>query len=334
LETTSSIEVSSVDTTTASEPETTTTEPETPTTDVTTDSEATINTDTTTTEDQSTTEIPAVTEDTTSAAPVPTFVNLACSEVSSPYEDPSGVSFEILCNNQPRGYAPLDNTQVDSFTACVKFCAEDTRCVGSFYLKNVRVCGTFSDSFAGYEATPDIDVALRIPDDVTQITTNGDTTTAEDPTATDATTAAISTTTAADPVPPFVEATCNEVSSPYEDPIGVSFEVLCDTATYGFNLIDAPFGDVFTACVRYCALDDRCVVMYFDRPASLCLLFSDFAGSFPDPQFDGAIRASGGGNPVTTDGQTTIENPVTTADNIATRIAAAVSTIAEAATTL
>ncbi|KIL90051.1 hypothetical protein FAVG1_06789 [Fusarium avenaceum] len=353
-ETTSSIEMSSIDTTTASEPKTTTSEPEIPTTDVTTDAGVTINTDTTTTEDQSTAEIPAVTEDTTTAAPVPTFVNLACSEVSSPYEDPSGVSFEILCNNQPRGYAPLDNIQVDSFTACVRFCAEDTRCVGSFYLKNVRVCATFSDSFAGYEATPDIDVALRIPDDVNQITTNGDTTTTEDPTAADATTAAIPTTTAADPVPPFVEATCNDVSSPYDDPIGVSFEVSCDTATYGINLIDAPFGTVFTACVRYCALDDRCVVMYFDRPASLCLLFSDYAGSFPDPQFDGAIRISGGGNQVTTDDQTTIENPVTiaeavtgttaeaiadniadtTADNIGGRVAAAVSTIAYAATTL
>ncbi|CAJ0555324.1 Ff.00g053890.m01.CDS01 [Fusarium sp. VM40] len=361
-ETTSSIEMSSIDTTTAIEPETTTSElettisePEAPTTDVTTDADVTINTDTTTTEDQSTAEIPAVTEDTTTAAPVPTFVNLACSEVSSPYEDPSGVSFEILCNNQPRGYAPLDNIQVDSFTACVRFCAEDTRCVGSFYLKNVRVCGTFSDSFAGYEATPDIDVALRIPEDVNQITTTGDTATTEDPKATtDATTAAIPMTTAADPVPPFVEATCNEVSSPYDDPIGVSFEVSCDTATYGINLIDAPFGTVFTACVRYCALDDRCVVMYFDRPASLCLLFSDYAGSFPDPQFDGAILISGGGNQVTTDDQTTIENPVTiaeavagttadniadriadtTADNIGGRVAAAVSTIADAATTL
>jgi hypothetical protein len=251
----------------------------------------------------------------------------------------------------------LDNIQVDSFTACVRFCAEDTRCVGSFYLKNVRVCGTFSESFAGYEATPDIDVALRIPDDGNQITTTGDTATVGDPTTTaDATTAALSTTTAADPVPPFVGATCNQISSPYDDPIGVSFEVSCDTATYGINLIDAPSGDVFTACVRYCALDDRCVVMYFDRPASLCLLFSDFAGSFPDPQFDGAIRLSGDGNQVTTDGQTTIENPVsiveavagtgtivdaitdaiadTTADTIANRIPAAVSTIAEAATTL
>ncbi|KAG5659189.1 hypothetical protein KAF25_000391 [Fusarium avenaceum] len=360
-ETASSIEASSVDTTTASEPETTasepettTSEPKTTTTDVTTDADVTINTDTTTAEDQSTTEIPAATEDTTSAAPVPTFVNLACSEVSSPYEDPSGVSFEILCNNQPNGYAPLDIITADSFTACVRFCAEDTRCVGSFYLRNVRVCGTFSISFAGYEATPDIDVAIRIPDDVNQITTTGDTATAEDPTAADATTTAIPTTTAADPVPPLVEATCNEVSSPYDDPIGVSFEVSCDTATYGINLIDAPFGTVFTACVRYCALDDRCVAMYFDRPASLCLLFSDYAGSFPDPQFDGAIRISGGGNQVTTDGQTTIENPATiaeavagttaeaiadgiadtTAGNIPGRIPAAVSTIADAATTL
>ncbi|KAH6964885.1 hypothetical protein EDB82DRAFT_528635 [Fusarium venenatum] len=289
----SSIDISPIDTTT--------------TADTTTASELeAINTDSTTTEDQQTTDSPTVTEDTTSATPIPTFANLPCNDLDSPYQDPSGVSFDILCNNQPRAYIPLENIQTDSFTACVKFCAEDTRCAGLQYLKNTRLCGMFSNSFDGYEETTEIDVAIRILDDGSQITTNSDTTTAQDPTTiADTTTTALSTTTAADPVPPFVEASCNEVSSPYDDPIGVSFDVLCNYGIYGNDLIDILPGNVFTACVRHCALDDRCAIVHFDRPVSLCVLYSDFEEYFDDIQFDAAIRKSGDENPTTTEDTTT-----------------------------
>ncbi|CAG1964785.1 unnamed protein product [Fusarium graminearum] len=250
-ETMSSIEISATDITT--------------TTNATTASEfETIITNSITNEDQQTTENPTATKDTTST-PIPTFENHACNELESPYQDPSGVSFEILCNNRSHGYTTLENVGSDRFTACVKFCAEDIRCAGLQYLKNRLVCATFSESFAGYVEAPDNDVAISIPD-------GSDTTTIEDTTTTDLSTPAL--------VPPFVEAGCNDVSNRYNDPIGVPFDVLCNYGIYGNNQIDVLFGNIFTACVRYCALDDKCAIMHFDRQASLCILYSDSAEYF------------------------------------------------------
>ncbi|KAM0541485.1 hypothetical protein ACHAPJ_013220 [Fusarium lateritium] len=322
-EITSSVETSAIDTTTTTDV-TVISEPETTTVDTTT------NTDTTTAEDLTAigeTTIAAIST-TTSLTPIPTLANPTCSDLDSPYKDPSGASFDLTCNASI-GYAPLRIILVDSFTACIKFCAEDTQCAGLLYEKSRRgVCRTFLDSFGGFSERTDSDVARRIPEDENGTTTNAATTTTEDPTTTaDTTTAALFTTCVANPVPQFVRATCSELDSRYQDPIGVSFKLSCDTYAWSYREIYYCFAEVLTECVWLCAQDEQCVSFRFDRPANQCIINYGYDGAYPDdPRMDSGVRVSEEGNPITTEDQTTTENPTTTADTTA-----AVSTTTSAA---
>ncbi|KAF4954225.1 hypothetical protein FSARC_12202 [Fusarium sarcochroum] len=263
----------------------------------TTNADNTINDDTTTVEDQITTENPTTTGDTTiavldtttSAAAIPTFSDLACSELSTPYNDPIGTSFDLRCDAEI-GYSPLSTTQVASFTACLRFCAEDPQCGGVLYEKDGNACYTFSSSDGDFFETPDFDVALRIPEGGNRLTTEDQATTENPTTTADTTAAAVSTTAGAAPVG------CPGLDSPYNDPNGKSFQLECNSALDGGFLLSIITTETFIACVISCAQDGVCGAVNYDRETGDCIYYVIASGSSFNNRYDAAFLVREEGN--------------------------------------
>ncbi|KAM0234970.1 hypothetical protein ACHAP5_009874 [Fusarium lateritium] len=174
-------EVTASETTTIEAEVTTTTEGETTSVDTATEAEVTTATQpegTTTTQPEETTsepttievEVPTTTEPETTTADVtsdaemttttqaipPAEPQLACTEISTPYTI-DGVTFNKVCDAD-FGYFPLGiDVPTESFSACLKLCAQNSGCDGVVFARNYnKLCSltagiTIYGSFDGYD---------------------------------------------------------------------------------------------------------------------------------------------------------------------------------------